>query len=155
MKNRNIHDRRTIPALLIALGLGCFSLSPAVKAADDRSIVGLWNVHYFQGTVEITQTFDQWHRDGLEFEINSIRPGAACQGIFEQTAIGTFKLFHVIWTFDATGALSGHIQEIQINTVGQDGNRYRGTFARKFFDTSGNLVHEDAGTVRATRLSVP
>ncbi len=155
MKNRNIHYRKIIPTLLIALGLGYLSLSPAVRADDDRSIVGLWHVHYFQGTEEIFQTFDQWHRDGLEFEINSSRPGATCQGIFKQTAIGTYKLLHVIWTFDATGAPSGHIEVIQINTVRPLGNHYHGTFARKFFDTSGNLVREDAGTVRATRLSVP
>ena len=35
MKKRNINYRKTIPALLIALVLGCFSLSPSVQAASD------------------------------------------------------------------------------------------------------------------------
>ena len=82
MKNRNMHYRRTIPALVIALVLGCFLPSSAVKAGDDRSIVGLWHVQYFAGATELFQTYDQWHSDGLEFEVNAIFPGAVCQGIF-------------------------------------------------------------------------
>jgi hypothetical protein len=35
MKNRNVHYRRPIRALVIALALGCFSLSPVVQAASD------------------------------------------------------------------------------------------------------------------------
>src|SRR5204862_929403 len=35
MKNRNINYKKTIPKLLIALVLGCFSLSPAVQATSD------------------------------------------------------------------------------------------------------------------------
>ncbi len=52
MKNRNMHYRRTIPALVIAFVLGCFSVSPMVKADDNRTIVGLWNVHYFAGATQ-------------------------------------------------------------------------------------------------------
>jgi hypothetical protein len=103
MKNRNIRCTRAIPSLLIALGLLCLGLSPATQAAGRPSIVGLWNVHYFQDTTELFQTYDQWHSDGLEFEVNSIYPGAVCQGTFKQTASGIVHLFHVVWTFDTSG----------------------------------------------------
>ena len=154
MQNQNIHYRRTLPALLIALVLGCFGLSPVAQAAARSSIVGLWNVHYFIGDQELFQTYDQWHRDGLEFEVNSVAPGAMCQGIFKQMGNGTVHLFHVIWTFDTSGVLTGHIEETQTNTVSTDGQTYAGTFDQKFYDLSGNFLFEATGTLTATRLTV-
>src|SRR5712691_883460 len=99
MKNRNIHYRKTIPALVIALVLGCFLPSPAVQADDSQTIVGLWNVHYFHGTVELFQSFEQWHSDGQEFEVAALGPGAVCQGTFTQAG-GNVELNHVGWNFD-------------------------------------------------------
>jgi hypothetical protein len=154
MQNQIIHYKRTIPALLIALVLGCFGLSPSVQAAGRPSIVGLWNVQYFQGTQFLFQTYDQWHSDGLEFEVNSIAPGAVCQGTFKQASDGTVHLFHVIYTFDASGVFNGHIDETQTNTVSSDGNTYSGTNDQKFYDLNGNLLFEATGTQTATRLTV-
>ncbi len=148
-----MHYRRAIPALVIAFVLGCFLVSPMVKADDARTIVGLWKVHYFAGATELFQTYDQWHSDGLEFEVNSIYPGAVCQGVFTQEN-GVVNLHHVIWTFDANGTLNGHIDERQANTVGLEGNSYHGTFDDKIYDLKGNLVGESTGTLRATRLTV-
>lgn len=124
-----------------------------VKADDDdRTIVGLWNVHYFSGGTEV-QTYDQLHSDGLEFEVNSIFPGAVCQGVFTQED-GMVNLHHVIWTYDANGALNGHIEERQANTVNREGNGYHGTFDDKICDLNGNLLGEMKGTLRSTRLTV-
>lgn len=153
MKNRNIHDRRIIPAVLIALGLGCLSLSPTVQAGGDPSIVGLWRVQYFSGTVEVFQSFDQWHSDGQEFEVSNIF-GLSCQGTFKQRADGTVELFHVGWNFDANGALTGYFKETQINRVGPQGEHYSGTWDIKNYDTTGNFLSEDTGTLKATRISV-
>jgi len=155
MQNQNIHYTRTVPALLIALVLCCFGFSPAAQAGRP-SIVGLWNVQYFQSTGEfLFQTYDQWHSDGLEFEVNSIAPGAVCQGTFKQApSDGTVHLFHVIFTFDSNGVLNGHIDETQTNTVSSDGNTYSGTFDQKFYDLSGNFLFEATGTQTATRLTV-
>lgn len=136
----------------ILLALGCLALSPTVKA--DPPIVGLWEVHYFHGT-EQWKTYDQWHSDGLEFEVNSIYPGAVCQGTWIKIPHDSVKLFHVIWTFDANGVLTGHIEETQINTVSHDRNTYQGTFDQKFYDLNGNLTGEATGTLSATRISVP
>ena len=145
---------KIIPALLIALVMACFGLSSAVQAADRPSIVGLWNVHYFQGETELFQTYDQWHSDGLEFEVNSIHPGAVCQGTFKTASDGTVHLFHVIFTYDAGGVLSGHIDETQLNTVSPDNSTYSGTFDQKFYDLSGNFLFELTGTQTASRLTV-
>ncbi len=154
MKNQNIRYTRAIPGPLIGLALLCFGLSSAAQAAGRPSIVGLWNVHYFQGTTELFQTYDQWHSDGLEFEVNSIYPGAVCQGTFKQTSSGIVQLFHVVYTFDASGVFNGHIEETQTNTVSQDGKTYAGTFDQKFYDLSGNFLFEATGTQTATRLTV-
>ena len=121
---------------------------------EGSPIVGLWNVHYFQGTTQLFETYDQWHSDGLEFEVNSIAPGAVCQGTFKRTSNDGVKLFHVIYTFDANGVFNGHIEETQLNTVSHNGNTYQGTFVQKFYDLSGNFTGQATGTIRATRLSV-
>lgn len=160
MQNRNIHYAATIPALLMALALTRLSCLTAQAGGggggtEGSPIVGLWNVHYFHGTTELFQTYDQWHSDGLEFEVNSIHPGAVCQGTWKKVAHDSVKLFHVIWTFDANGVLTGHIEEIQINTVSHDRNTYEGTFDQKFYDLNGNFTGEATGTLTATRLSVP
>ncbi len=154
MKNRNIHYRKTIPALVIALVLGCFLPSPAVQADDSQTIVGLWNVHYFHGTVELFQSFEQWHSDGQEFEVAALGPGAVCQGTFTQAG-GNVELNHVGWNFDQNGVLTGFFRETQTNTVNLDGSKYQGTFDIKNFDTSGNFLSEDSGTLKATRLPLP
>jgi hypothetical protein len=157
MKHRSIHCGTTILALLMALALTCLTAQAegGGGGTEGSPIVGLWNVHYFQGTTELFQTYDQWHGDGLEFEVNSIYPGAVCQGTWRKTAHDSVKLFHVIWTFDANGVLTGHIEETQINTVSHGRDTYQGTFDQKFYDLNGNLTGEATGTLTATRISVP
>jgi hypothetical protein len=153
MRKQSTNHTRLIPALAVALVLACFGLAQATQAAGRPSIVGLWNVHYFQGSTQLFETYDQWHSDGLEFEVNSIAPGAVCQGTFREGA-GTVQLFHVIYTFDASGVFNGRILETQTNTVSQDGSTYAGTFDQKVYDLSGNLITEVTGTLTATRITV-
>ena len=134
----------------ILLVLGCFAFSPAVKA--DPPIVGLWDVHYSNGL----ETYDQWHSDGLEFEVGSLFPGMMCQGTWKLAANRTVQLFHVGFTFG--GACPSHtdvrFEETQINTVSHDRNTYDGTYDTRYLDANGNLACEDTGTLHATRLSV-
>jgi hypothetical protein len=155
-ENLSINYRRTMPTIVMALVLGCFSpLRTAQADADNgHTIVGLWRVHYFVGTQQVNQTFDQWHRDGLEFEVAGIAPGAVCQGTWKRISNDRVKLCHVAWTFDANGALNGYWDETQINTVDSNGNGYHGTFEMSFYDLSGKFLFKNSGTVRATRLSV-
>jgi hypothetical protein len=146
MKNKNRY-KRIIPAVLIAFGLSC--VSPALQAEerdDEQSIVGLWRIHYFQGGVEVFQSFDQWHSDGLEFEVSNIF-GLSCQGTFKQRG-SAVQLFHVGWNYP------GYFQETQALTVARDGNHYSGTWDIKNYDDNGNFVSEQTGTLRATRLTL-
>ena len=151
MKNR--HSRRIIPSLFIAVAL-CLLASVTSQAGSNRSIVGLWDVHYFAGTTEIFHTYVQWHSDGLEFEVNSIAPGAMCQGVFRQNADGRVRDFHVVFTYDSTGKVNGHIEE-EINVVvDSDGDEYHGVANQKFYDLNGKLVGQGSLTVEATRISL-
>jgi len=145
-----------MPVLVIALVLGCFSLLSAVQPdnpENNRSIVGLWRVHYSGDLV--FDSFDQWFVGGLEWESANLGLGVLCQGTWKQMSQRTVKLFHVNWNYDASGALAGYSYEIQINTVSQDGNSYQGTYDIKDYDVNGNSLSEETGTVSATRLSVP
>ncbi len=99
------------------------------------------------------ETYDQWHSDGLEFEVNSIAPGAVCQGTYKTMGNGTVHLYHVIYTYDGSGVFNGRILETETNTVGADGKTYQGTFDQKFYDLSGNFLFEATGTLTATRIT--
>jgi hypothetical protein len=139
----------------ILLVLGCFAFSPAAQA-DGPPIVGLWDVHYTSDIAgPLFETYDQWHSDGLEFEVNSIAPGAMCQGTWKQTSARSVQNFHVGFTFGG-GPCPGNVrfEETLFVTVSLDRNSYDGTYDNKYFDANGNLVCEDTGTLHATRLSV-
>jgi hypothetical protein len=138
----------------ILLVLGCFTLSPAVKAAGRPSIVGLWSVHYVSttGGPEVL-TYDQWYSDGMDIETPNIGPGE-CMGTFKQANNGTVHLYHVAWTFDANGAPSGYWNENLTATVSTDGTTYSGNYTRDFYDVNGNFLFEDVGTLTAIRLTV-
>jgi hypothetical protein len=117
-------------------------------------IVGLWNVHY-ASTVGAPpfQTYQQFHRDGLEIETPEFAPGV-CMGTWKQTtAPRTVKIFHVGFT---QGAIPGTypFELRELDTVSADRNSFEGWYDQKFFDKEGNLVLEDQGTLPGTRLSV-
>jgi hypothetical protein len=139
----------------ILLVLGCFALPPAVKAGSPP-IVGLWDVYYTSDNFGfLYETYDQWHSDGLEFEVNSIGPGAVCQGTWKQTAGGSVQLFHVGFTYGGAPCPAGNVrfEETQTVTVSLDRNSYDGRYDIKYFDADGNSC-EDTGSMHATRLSV-
>jgi hypothetical protein len=152
--------KRNIMFTTILLVLGCFLLSPAVKAAngaptaDGPPIVGLWDVHYTSDALgPWAETYDQWHSDGLEIETPDFAAGV-CMGTWKQTATRTVHLFHVGFTHG--GGCPGNVrfEETQINTVSLDRNSYDGTYDQRYYAADGTLVCEDTGTVHATRLSV-
>ena len=153
MKNRKIHCKRTIPAVLIALALTCLS-SLMVQAAgggtQEGAIVGLWRAQYSGDLVY--ESFDQWHSDGQEFEVANIF-GISCQGTWEGKG-NNVHLFHTGWNYDASGTLLGSFNERQKLTVSLDGKSYDGTWILKDYDTNGNQLDELTGTVHATRLTV-
>ena len=143
--------------LTILLVLGCFALLPVKAVEGAPGIVGLWNVQYTSDVAgPLFQTYDQWHSDGQEFEVNQIFPGAVCQGTWKQTSTRSVRLFHVGFTYGPVPCSNAafRFEETQLVTVSLDRNSYDGTYDNKFFDADGNLVCEDTGTMHATRLSV-
>ena len=155
MQNQNTHHIRNTPSLFVVLLLACFGLASTAYADSRPSIVGLWSVHYVSttGGPEVL-TYDQWHADGLESEIANLAPGAMCVGTFKQSRNGTVHNYHVAWTFDSNGVYNGYWDENLTATVSSDGQSYSGTYSRSFYDTSGNFLFEDDGTLTATRLTV-
>jgi hypothetical protein len=77
-----------------------------------------------------------------------------CQGTWREMPRHSVKLLHVGWNFDENGQLTGYFEETQTNTVSHDGNTYQGAYDLKNYDTAGNFLSEDTGTLTATRLSV-
>jgi hypothetical protein len=154
MQNQNIHYTKTIPALLIALVVACFGLSPAAQASSRPSIVGLWSVHYVSttGGPEVL-SYNQWNSDGLDIETPNFTPGV-CMGTFKVASDGTVHLNHFAFTFDSTGAPSGHFERNLLATVSTDGKTYSGTATTDFYDVNGNFLFEDISTLTATRLTV-
>ena len=153
---KQIHFFKTIPALLTALALTCFvSLTADAGKGEapqaSATIVGLWHVQY-HGDLEGLESFDQWHRDGLEYEVANVF-GGSCQGVWKPQADGTVKLFHTGWNFDANGQVIGYFQENQIIAVSADRETYDGTFVFRDYDLAGNQLDELTGTMHATRLT--
>ena len=147
MKNLSI----TFGAILLAFG--CLVFSPPAKA--EPAIVGLWDVHYTSDSGSQFETYDQWHSDGLEFEVANLAPGVMCQGTWKQTAGRGVQLFHVGFTFGAgCPGTDVRFEETQTLTVSLDRNSYNGTYDTRYYDANGNLVCGDTGTLNAAGLSL-
>ena len=119
----------------------------------DTAVPYFERVHYYEAGQEVFQSFDQWHRDGLEFEVSNIF-GLSCQGTWIHKGPGTVQLFHTGWNFDANGQLTGYFNEVQTLTVTVDGQTYEGTWDIKNYDVDGNFVSEQSGVLNADRLTV-
>jgi hypothetical protein len=161
-KGKLTMKKTNITFTTILLVLGCFALSPAVKAgdlsraaADGPPIVGLWDVTYTSDNPNNPphETYQQWHTDGLEIESPSFSLGQ-CQGTWKQISARGVQLFHVGFTVgDPPGTYRFVLTEPN-TVVSTDRNSFDGTYDQKFYDADGNLLFEDTGTVHATRLSV-
>lgn len=99
------------------------------------------------------ESFDQWHSDGLEFEVANFF-GLSCQGTWVQKGPRSVQLFHTGWNYDANGQVAGYFNETQTITVSADRKSYDGTYVVKDYDTNGNQLDELTGTLHATRLTV-
>src|SRR5947209_4105244 len=93
-----------LPAAAASLAAGQTSTS-----ASPVSIVGLWNVTFLSAGQVFDYGFDLWHADGTELlnDITNPIEGNVCVGVWEKTGARTYKLKHVTWNFDLTGALIG------------------------------------------------
>ena len=138
-----------LPAAAASLAAGQTSTS-----ASPVSIVGLWNVTFLSAGQVFDYGFDLWHADGTELlnDITNPIEGNVCVGVWEKTGARTYKLKHVTWNFDLTGALIGSgvfDERVKLNA---DGTSYTGNIVLTFYDLSGDQVGEFSGTVEATRI---
>jgi hypothetical protein len=128
--------------------------------SKDSSIVGLWHTTFlFEGGVW-DEAFEQWHSDGTETALDNAVPpllGNVCLGIYKQSGPRTYKLRHLAWNWDPSGApLAGTFLLLMTVTVDPHGDTFTGTWVSDSFDTFGNKIDElhFEGTVSAERITV-
>lgn len=138
--------------------IGLFRANPAgaAKANDvvTPTITGLWHSVYFYSGQMVDQSFETYHSDGTEMEVDLGPPavGNVCNGTWEQTGTLTYKLTHPAWTFDDNGNLTGMIVIRDVVTLDLGGNTFSGTEAIDEFDINGEFVSRSEGTVKSTRV---
>jgi hypothetical protein len=148
----------------ILLALGCFWLSPAVKAEEDAPpIVGLWRVDYTTACQPAVLppeflTYQQFHSDGLEIETPVFTPGV-CMGAWKLMASNMVQIYHVGWTPGGIPSAPTSVRFVftETLTVSLNRNSYQGTVDQTFYDApvGGNVVAHCTATTHATRISVP
>ena len=126
----------------------------------DSSIVGLWHTTFlFDGGVW-DEAFEQWHSDGTETALDNAVPpllGNVCLGVYKQSGPRTYKLRHLAWNWDPSGApLAGTFLLLMTVTVDPHGDTFSGNWVSDSFDVLGNKIDElhFEGTVSAERITV-
>ena len=151
--SRDFRQPISRPAMASAAALAAPGASH-VTPAGPASIVGLWNVTFSADGQPFDYGFDVFYADGNEL-LNDVTPtieGNICVGVWQQIAPRTYTLKHVTWNFDTSGNLSGSGVFYQTLHLSMDGNTYTGTVESIFYDLSGNLTGQFAGTIEATRI---
>jgi hypothetical protein len=138
----------------------------AQGAADDgdaatASLVGLWNSEFLfgEGPGLFDQSFQQFHSDGTEMMLSRGLPptlGNVCVGVWTRTALGSFKLRHMAWNWDADGNfISIFVMDVRIN-LDRRGNRFTGTWSSDNLNpTTGEPIAGEhfEGVVRGARIT--
>ena len=125
------------------------------KRAGQATIVGLWHiVHTASNGTLFLEGYDTWNSDGTENELANLPPatGNLCVGAYTRQGKKINLTTHVAWLWDTSNNFVGTLNMTQENKVAADGNSYTGTFDAKFYDTTGTLFQEVAGTNAAERL---
>ena len=146
--------RMNLPAGLIA---GSIHTRKDAEARDVNppTIAGLWMKTYTQEGQVIDMGFDTYNADGNEMIVDISPPVTdnVCNGVWAQTGAFTYTLYHISWTFDMNGNLSGTAVFKETYTLSRDGNSFTGSGTAQLFDNNGNLV-QDFGTaqISGTRI---
>ena len=115
------------------------------------------HIEFNVGAQTIQEAYQLWNFGGTEVHNPNVDPrtGNVCLGVWKRTnSVGTFKLAHRVWNYDASGTFLGSINLSETITLGQGGNTHTGTFTLDFYDPSGNFLFEVAGNVTGERISV-
>jgi hypothetical protein len=125
------------------------------KTPSGDSIVGTWTTALSINHQVILNTIIQWHSDGTESDNADLPPtmGNTCEGSWVSTGPRRVHRYHLGWTFDANSNPNGMFVLTEDDRLAKDGNRYRGSFDQKFYDSNGNQVGEISGAVAAKRVA--
>jgi len=118
------------------------------------NIVGLWDVQFLEQGQVVGETYDMWHADGTEIEVDALDPilGNVCNGVWVQASTLTWKLTHPSWSFDQNGNLNGTVMFYEVVTLDLKGDTYQGTISIDVFDLNGVPVDHEDGTITAKRI---
>ena len=123
----------------------------------EPTIVGLWDIKFFQGSTVVDEGFDQYHSDGLEILNDTAPPptGNVCLGVYEKTDGRSIHLKHPSWIFDTDNAtLIGKATILEDITVDKHGHTFTGTFVVKITDLFGNPIAPDVnGQITGERIT--
>jgi hypothetical protein len=145
------------PSLFIPSEYGSESFQ-FVSDDDPRSIVGMWSVQYVSGGNVIDFGYAVWHADGTDF-INSGGHAPStqnyCLGVWKKTAPFTYKLKHLVLSYDTSGNLDAHVILHETVVVSRTGTSYSGPFTIDVYALDGTtLLQHVAGEVTGTRITV-
>ncbi|HMG87737.1 MAG TPA: hypothetical protein VK574_18525 [Terracidiphilus sp.] len=143
---------------------------------DDRdgpSIVGMWHVTFTAHTMNgnpipsnaypmIDNALVVFHSDKTEI-MESARPpqdGNFCLGVWERTGGRSYYVNHLPWlgndTANAPGGIGNPTAGAQITervTLGEDGNKYSGSFTLVAYNLDGSKAVTFTGVLAATRIT--
>ena len=124
--------------------------------AVNTSIVGLWHIRFQVGDQTIQEAFQIWNTGGTEVHNPNVDPrsGSICLGVWKEAAPRTFKLTHLVWSYDVSGNFLGTINLTETLVLGDKGTSHNGSFTLDFYDPSGNFLFEVPGTVVGERISI-
>jgi hypothetical protein len=124
--------------------------------AVNTSIVGLWHIRFQVGGQTIQEAFQIWNAGGTEVHNPNVDPrsGNICLGVWKEAVPRTFKLTHLVWSYDVSGNFLGTIKLSETLVLGDKGNTHNGSFTLDFYDPSGNFLFEVPGSVIGERISV-
>ena len=142
---------------------GEFEPGSSLLVADrDNSvdgIVGFWRVSYVaaDGTV-FDEGLQQWHSDGTEFHWDAGSPPAGsnfCLGIWKKTGRSHYALNHFFLAWDpTTDSLNARGQIREEIDLDNSGDEHFGTVTVDGYDSTGNFLFHQQGTVHATRITM-
>jgi hypothetical protein len=123
--------------------------SPTGEAREDgsgpqrTSLVGMWTVNFYVAGQLWDVAIEQFYGDGNEMTNDiAVSPtvGNVCWGVWERVSDRVYKMKHIGWGFDTTGAYAGRFDFVGTLEVGKDGDTFSGKFVADQEDLSGNLI---------------
>jgi hypothetical protein len=119
------------------------------------TIPGLWHTSYYFSGQLVDESFQTYHDDGTEMDVDQSAPvtGNVCNGVWTQTGTLTYRLTHPAFLFDTNGNLTGNVMIRDIVTLDRGGNQFTGTETVDVYDLSGRLLSHQEGTCKGVRIT--